>query len=359
MPSPSEVTGPDSFFWVYAPVFKRNGRFSEQKCPSIGDMDTPLREVEAFYEWWFYQFKSWRDFASLHEFDPEEAESRDEKRWMERENRLKTKSAKKEEASRVRKFVQDAEKLDPRLRKERERVAEQARLKKEARAKLQRDKAEEKARLLEEEKANAEQARLQALADKEIAKQQKQIMKKARSSLRKAHVKELLLEPVGRSDVDAELFDIFLLSCDFKLITELSEALAESKPSLGELILAAYSAHEEKQEEKKRVAIEKQAQMKMERKQQEEIRLKSKEWTIDEESMLAKGIQKYPGGHGNRWELILQMINTVGDRTIKEIHVKVYPNNPNNPISMSFYLLLSHDRVEMLVTNQIYFVCML
>lgn len=42
-------------------------------------------------------------------------------------------------------------------------------------------------------------------------------------------------------------------------------------------------------------------------------------WTAAEESMLAKGMAKFPGGVAQRWEKITELINTVGKRTEKEV----------------------------------------
>ncbi|KAJ0482456.1 putative transcription factor MYB-HB-like family [Helianthus annuus] len=77
---------PQDFFKVFGPAFMRNGRWSvSQPIPMLGDDNTPLKEVDAFYDFWF-AFKSWREFPHEDEYDLEQAESRDHKRWMERQN---------------------------------------------------------------------------------------------------------------------------------------------------------------------------------------------------------------------------------------------------------------------------------
>lgn len=41
-----DVSGPDSFYKVYEPVFERNKRFAViLPAPSLGDDDTPIDEV--------------------------------------------------------------------------------------------------------------------------------------------------------------------------------------------------------------------------------------------------------------------------------------------------------------------------
>jgi DnaJ family protein C protein 2 len=55
--------GPERYLKMYDKVFKRNARFAVQKpVPEIGDMETPLDQVNKFYEYWV-KFESWRDFT--------------------------------------------------------------------------------------------------------------------------------------------------------------------------------------------------------------------------------------------------------------------------------------------------------
>lgn len=56
--------------------------------PVLGDMSTSDNDVNSFYDFWL-SFKSWRDFAYLDEHKVESANSREEKRWMIRENQKK------------------------------------------------------------------------------------------------------------------------------------------------------------------------------------------------------------------------------------------------------------------------------
>jgi len=128
---PSECAAED-FFKVFAPAFRRNTRWSlAPNVPDIGDGATPWAEVEAFYDFWFV-FRSWREFPHPDEEDAESAEGRDHRRWIERNNAKLREKAKKEEAKRLREFVDNAYRIDPRVsaRKEAERL-ERERVKKE------------------------------------------------------------------------------------------------------------------------------------------------------------------------------------------------------------------------------------
>jgi len=42
-------------------------------------------------------------------------------------------------------------------------------------------------------------------------------------------------------------------------------------------------------------------------------------WSLEEKSLLAKAMAKYPGGVPGRWEKITEMINTISNRTVKEV----------------------------------------
>jgi len=154
-----------SFYELYRPVFVRNARFSEVKpVPQIGDDNTPLDEVNAFYNFW-YNFDSWRDFSHGLEHDTDQASSRYEKRWMEKKNDAVAKKKKKEEYARLTKLVDRAMAADPRLRRV-------ARLEKEAKEAAKR--AKEEAKEAEERKIReAKEAEERAVAEKAAAEKAK------------------------------------------------------------------------------------------------------------------------------------------------------------------------------------------
>lgn len=72
--------------------------------------------------------------------------------------------------------------------------------------------------------------------------------------------------------------------------------------------------------EEKRKADELLAKQKLEsRRSKEKLEKKQSIWTAEEELMLQKAIVRYPPGAGKRWQKIADMINTVGDKTTKEV----------------------------------------
>eukprot|EP00183_Erythrolobus_madagascarensis_P001019 CAMPEP_0185854744 /NCGR_PEP_ID=MMETSP1354-20130828/23367_1 /TAXON_ID=708628 /ORGANISM="Erythrolobus madagascarensis, Strain CCMP3276" /LENGTH=61 /DNA_ID=CAMNT_0028556583 /DNA_START=96 /DNA_END=278 /DNA_ORIENTATION=+ len=60
-----------------------------------------MKEVDEFYDFWF-TFKSWRDFSLDLEYDVDQAECREERRWMERQNAKTSKARKLVENQRIR-----------------------------------------------------------------------------------------------------------------------------------------------------------------------------------------------------------------------------------------------------------------
>merc|ERR1712060_285603 len=90
-----------------------------QPVPDLGDEKTDMNKVHKFYDFWF-NFETWRDFSMHDEYNTEEAEFREEKRWMERQNQRGRKKYENDERKRLIRLAETAERLDPRIRAERE-----------------------------------------------------------------------------------------------------------------------------------------------------------------------------------------------------------------------------------------------
>jgi len=191
---------PDSgqdFFQVFGEVFRRNARFSVKRpVPELGSLEDEPRAWKRFYDFW-YGFQSWRDPVMLAQkageeiCDLEEAECREERRWMMRENQRVARQYKQQERDRISKLVSLAESFDPRIQAEKEakrlaREAEAARREEERtaakrakeEAERQRREAEEALRLAEEEKRKEEKKKRDAVKER---------VKKCRQRLRSFH----------------------------------------------------------------------------------------------------------------------------------------------------------------------------
>ncbi|KAK6175900.1 hypothetical protein SNE40_014276 [Patella caerulea] len=129
-----------------------------------------------------YDFDSWREFSYLDEEEKEKGENRDERRWIEKQNKAARQKRKKEETSRIRQLVDNAYACDPRVMKFKEdekakkiamKKAKQDAIKQrqEAEEKQRRD-AEEEERLIKQKEADKIKARVEA-AKKEREEQDK------------------------------------------------------------------------------------------------------------------------------------------------------------------------------------------
>lgn len=313
---------PQDFFKVFGPAFMRNGRWSvSQPVPSLGDDKTSINEVDSFYNFW-YTFKSWREFPHADEFDLEQAESRDHKRWMERQNAKLSEKARKEEYARIRTLVDNAYKRDPRiLRRKEEEKAEKQR-KKEAKYLAKKLQEEEAARAAEEEKRRKEEeekrAAEAALQQKKIKEKEKKLLRKERTRLRTLSGPVTSQHLLSLSEGDVENL---CMTLDIEHLRNLCDKM-EGKEGL-ELAKVLCDARgyfndteDKKEDEKKPQQLNGSVQT------NGSVRLsgcgkKEKPWGREEIELLRKGMQKYPKGTSRRWEVISEYIGT--GRSVEEI----------------------------------------
>ncbi|EEC00927.1 conserved hypothetical protein, partial [Ixodes scapularis] len=152
---PSGVDARLGFFATFGPV--NCFRWSTKRdVPSLGHEDSTRDEVDRFYHFW-YSFDSWREYSYLDEEEKEKGENREERRWIEKQNRAARQKRKREEMQRIRQLVDTAYACDPRVQRfkeeERERKLAHKRAKQEA----------SRAKALQEEKERQEQEDAQRL----------------------------------------------------------------------------------------------------------------------------------------------------------------------------------------------------
>ena len=321
------------FYEMFGPVFERNSRWSElPKCPLLGSKETPYAEVSRFYQFWF-DFKSWRDFADADEYDVEEAGFREEKRWMERENNKLRAKKRKAEASRIQKLVDLSYQNDPRVQAEKQRAKDaKTAAKAERAAALQRDKdkvaaekaAKEAAKAAEEE-AVREKEKAEAAERKKLKEKQQKAVRKARSRLRgliAGDGRDPLCDDVSVellcARLDAEKLDGLCVSLE--AVGDGNKMKAEQKALVKAAIEAEQSAAEQ---EEARLAAEK-----AEKAKSDASSSGSKvPWTDDELNLLVKAANKFPGGVPDRWGHMAEFINHLASpsnsRTADDVIAKV------------------------------------
>ncbi|KAI9034428.1 hypothetical protein DFJ74DRAFT_18091 [Hyaloraphidium curvatum] len=319
---PAKLKPGADFFATYGPVFDRNGRWSKvQPVPELGGPDASKEEVDAFYEFWM-GFESWRTFEAHDEEDPEKAESREEKRWIERGNRNARLKLKKEDNARLISLVENAMRADPRLQrfKDEERLAKAAKkLEKEEAAKRaaeEKQRAEEEARRAKEEKEREE--KLQAEQEKKEREARKNRARKDRKAIRDhAKANAFYLPEDEQQQValleEAVRLDDLLESLEAEQLE--SYRTRQTDDSAGrERLREVYLEELERLRASREKEKKKQDQMRSEAEAQRESKEKSKgvPWSPKEIAVLIKAVKLFPGGTTSRWEKIASYVNTHG-----------------------------------------------
>ncbi|CAE6087800.1 unnamed protein product [Arabidopsis arenosa] len=319
---------PQDFFKVFGPAFKRNARWSNSPLPDLGDENTPLKEVDRFYNTW-YTFKSWREFPEEEEHDIEQAESREEKRWMERENARKTQKARKEEYARIRTLVDNAYKKDTRIQKRKDDEKAKKMQKKEAKVMAKKQQEEAAAAAIEEEKRRKEEEAKRAAEAAQLHKRakekEKKLLRKERSRLRTLSAPVLSQRLLGVSD---EHVEDLCMSLNTEQLRKLCDKMENKEGlALAKVIKNGSSIDDDEieiKEEKEEVQVAVKQNGHIEANGHVEAKVdtathqkKEKPWSKEEIDMLRKGTTKFPKGTSQRWEVISEYIGT--GRSVEEI----------------------------------------
>lgn len=116
LPTSTEIKK-EGFYKAFGKYFEGNARWSEKRnVPLLGDDNSPREQVERFYAFW-YEFESWREFSYLDEEEKEKGADREERRWIEKQNKAARAKLKKEEMARIRSLVDLAYANDPRIQR--------------------------------------------------------------------------------------------------------------------------------------------------------------------------------------------------------------------------------------------------
>jgi DnaJ homolog subfamily C member 2 len=309
---------------VYGPVFARNERFAVLiPVPPLGDNDTPIEEVNKFYEYWV-NFESWRDFSiQAAEHDLEDAEDRHHKRWMEKENAKKVKDLKKSEYRRLSKLVDNARAADIRIRRARQAEVDAKKAKKEARLQEKRDAEDAITRAAEEAAAAVAAAEERQKAAAKDAKAQREVLKKEARKHKKALRAAFPLAVAAASSsstssssgdsaavLEADL-EFFCEYGELELLAAAAEALGEQGQGEGGLaVLAALIGRCKEDNPVPAAAMEKLRAAEAAhaaaaaKKSEDAKKLRLRPWSQEELAALARCSVKFPAGTQNRWQRI-------------------------------------------------------
>lgn len=313
LPDVDDVQTDDDFYTIFGAVFRNNAKWSKKTpVPDLGDANTPYTQLEIFYTFWI-RFQTWREFAQLNEYEPEQAESREEKRWMERQNAKLQQEKRKEEAARLTKLVDIAYARDPRIKARKQELADEK-----ARAKAEKVEAQRKYKEELEKKKAEEEAERKRVEDetKAAAAEAKVVREKLKKQMRK---KRQALRQFGDANgVNFELIETICERADDSrldvLLADLADVEGTKKKIMDEL--DSYKSEEErKKEAEEKAKIDRAA----EAKRAEEA--KEAKWTPEELSLLTKALARFPGGAVNRWGSIAAYMNHT--KTEAEIIAKI------------------------------------
>ncbi|XP_078409362.1 dnaJ homolog subfamily C member 2 isoform X2 [Cetorhinus maximus] len=324
---PSKSEAKENFIEVFSSAFERNARWSKTKhVPKLGNLNSSIEEVDSFYSFW-YNFDSWREFSYLDEEEKEKAECRDERKWIEKQNRAARAQRKKEEMNRIRTLVDTAYSCDPRIKKFKEEEKARKEAEKKAKAEAKRKEQEEKEK---QKQAELEVARLAKEKEEEEARQQALQTKKEKEIQKKAIKKERQkLRTVCKNwnyFTDDHTENVKMMEDVEKLCDRLE---LMSLQALNEVL--ASSTRDEGQAEIEKQIQEVNAQLARE-KEEAEARMRqaakssdhatgcggvSKTWPEDDLQLLIKGVNIFPAGTNARWEVIANFINSHSTSGIK------------------------------------------
>jgi len=325
----------ENFYETFRPVFEANSRWSnKRKVPDLGDESASFDEVNRFYSFW-YDFDSWREYSYLDEEEKEKGENREERRWIDKQNKAARQKRKKDEVTRIRTLVDNAYACDPRIA----RFVQEEKAKKQAQKQAKRDAArqvkeeEERKRREEEEaaqkkkEAEEEEERQRAAAAKKEKEQQKNALKKARKTMRNA-VKDKdyfasdETEKINHMQEVERLAELLSLAS----IQELNEGLLNQDPGVAkEAFLRTVKEVNDKQEEEKRRHLEAATKKTPGGGGEASGSSKKAQWPDEELQLLIKAVNLFPSGTNQRWETIanfMQQHMETSNRSAKEVLTK-------------------------------------
>ncbi|CAL8121029.1 unnamed protein product [Orchesella dallaii] len=347
---PKSVSSPEEFFSTYGKWFSLNSRWSS-KQPShlLGNTFTTQRQVDRFYEFWF-DFDSWREYSYLDEEDKETGQCKEERRWIDKQNKAQRAQMKKEEMARIRSVVEQAFRLDPRViffkelgrREKLERKLAKQKAFQAEKEQLEKVKEEEERVAREEDERRQAEEREKEAAARKIKEGQKRALKKERKTFRTLcksnnyygieEDEKGTVENMGKMEHLCEILEVDEL-------TKLNESLEKMGIDEGrrEFEKVVKTVEERIAEEKARTACQKRFDDKQgggDGGTGSKGKSGSIEWSHEELQVLIKAVNLFPAGTAQRWQVVANFINQHDqqgkERSAKEVLAKAKDLNSSD-----------------------------
>lgn len=317
LPTQNEID--KDFYGALAPQFKLNSRWSERKkVPLLGNAESTRSHVEKFYDFW-YDFQSWREYSYLDEEDKDKGQDRDERRWIDKQNKQLRLKRKKEEMARIRQLVDLAYNNDPRIvkfkKEEKDKKLAVKRAKLDA---VQAQKAEEE-RIAKEAaatKLKAEQAEQKRIEQMQKEREtQKRALKKERKAFRD-YMKANDYHIENENEKIKHMENVEKLCENFKLLDlqNLNKKIQETKLEGRQIFLNAVMDYDKQLlEEKMKNSQNNTGYIKNIGKNTTNpintVINKKNLWNNENVQLLIKAVNLFPAGTIQRWEVVANFIN--------------------------------------------------
>lgn len=304
---PSQSSIDNNYFDVFNKYFSLNARWSERKnVPVFGNEDAKREDVDKFYSFW-YDFESWREFSYLDEEDKEKGQDRDERRWIEKQNKVARIKRKKEEMSRIRSLVDLAYNNDKRItrfkneEKQRKLALKRAKMDAVQAQKEEVERAVREAQLAKEKADKAEQKRIEKIRVER--EQYKKAMKKERKMLRD-RARENNYYASSDKDMLRNMEGVERV-CETLTLTELQDLNKKIEENSSQIFFDVLKEIDNRLSKER----EESSQAKNENRSALKSLTKNDPWTNDCIQILIKAVNLFPAGTAQRWDVIATFMN--------------------------------------------------
>lgn len=279
-----------------------------------GDYNSPRDHVDHFYSFW-YNFESWREYSYLDEEDKDKGQDREERRWIEKQNRVIRVKRKKEEMTRIRSLVDLAYNNDPRIskfkqeEKDKKLAAKRAKLDVVQAQRAEEERIVKEAQLAKENAEKAEQKRIESIRMER--EQQKRALKRERKTFRdNAKSNNYYTNDDKEKIKNMEGVEKICEMLKHLELQEFNKELAAGGKSVFKRVL---KDTEDKLEEERKALFSNHKVQPQTSANDSQNTLKASNraamWSPENMQLLIKAVNLFPAGTVQRWEVIANYMN--------------------------------------------------